>query len=742
MELESLLALDQFDDVGFIGVWAMGGMGKFLKRMVYVPYKKKKLILKLLKENHLDYDDDHDLSSKIMTRLCHKRILLVLDDVNGPDGPNQLKLLARENNWFGRGIRIIITTRDKHLLKAHSVDKIYEVKPMGYKHALHLFCLKAFKKEYIPDEYLELSKEFLNYVDGLPLALEVLSLFLFGESTLEWKSALERLKGDPVRDVIKVLQISFDGLVNSEKEIFLHIACFFNHEKKYYVEEILDNLGLFPKIGIRELIDKSLLKISFNNELCMHNLLREMGRNEIWQESPNELGKCNRLWLYEDIDHVMKNNMDFEKLKFIDLAGSLNLIISLDFTGVPNLEKLVLALCSNLCQLHPSIGNLKKLILLDLKQCKELRCLPNFTWVSNLEKLVLAQCSNLRQLHPSIGNLKKLTLLDLEQCKELSFLPNKFEMESLKILNLSYCSKVKKVPEFLGDMKRLQKLFLECATITELPSSVECLTSLNILILRGCKNLQCLPNNICSLTLISNFDLYKCTKFEKLPKYLGNIVSLNELNLSGTTIKELPLSVESLIGLDLLNLKDCKNFVFLPSTICSLKSLSKIDLCGCSKFVNLPDNLGNLEGLRNLSLEGTAIEILKYLICLDLSGCSKIVYLPKDLGKMEGLVSLDLSGTSIKKLPFTILLKRLISVCFRGCQWPSFPFDLMRMLLCFCICVSILDLSDCHLLAIPNNIGCLYNLVALRLSGNDFVSLPESISHLFNLRSLNLDGKS
>ena len=28
MELESLLALDQFDDVQFIGVWAMGGMGK------------------------------------------------------------------------------------------------------------------------------------------------------------------------------------------------------------------------------------------------------------------------------------------------------------------------------------------------------------------------------------------------------------------------------------------------------------------------------------------------------------------------------------------------------------------------------------------------------------------------------------------------------------------------------------------------------------------------------------------
>ena len=90
-------------------------------------------------------------------------------------------------------------------------------------------------------------------------------------------------------------------------------------------------------------------------------------------------------------------------------------------------------------------------------------------------------------------------------------------MESVETLNLSYCSKVKKVPEFLGDMKRLRKLLLECTAITELPPSVECLTGLNILILSGCKNLQCLSNTICSLTLINNLNLYNCSKIDKLP---------------------------------------------------------------------------------------------------------------------------------------------------------------------------------------------------------------------------------
>ena len=294
MELESLLALDQVDDVWFIGVWVMGGMGKTtLAGFVYdkvleefddscflsdvrevcerhrLPAIQKTLILKLLKENHLDYDHDHDhdLSNKIKTRLHHKKILLVLDDVNQL---KQLRRLAGERNWFGLGNRIIITTRYKDLLQTHSLTKseIYEVKQLKYEDARHYFYLKAFKKEHIPNEFLELSNEFLNYVDGLPLTLEVLGSFLFGKSIVEWKSSLERLKEGLGRIVIQVLEISFDGLDDLLKEIFLHIACLFNHEEKDYVVEILHSLDLYPEIGLRELIDKSLLKISNNNKVC------------------------------------------------------------------------------------------------------------------------------------------------------------------------------------------------------------------------------------------------------------------------------------------------------------------------------------------------------------------------------------------------------------------------------------------------------------------------------------------
>ena len=67
-------------------------------------------------------------------------------------------------------------------LHAHGVDKIYKVKGLNNEDALKLFCLKAFEKNHVPDDYRELSSHFLNYSSGLPLALEVLGSFLFGKS--------------------------------------------------------------------------------------------------------------------------------------------------------------------------------------------------------------------------------------------------------------------------------------------------------------------------------------------------------------------------------------------------------------------------------------------------------------------------------------------------------------------------------------------------------------------------------
>ena len=334
-KLKSFLALELCEDVRFIGIWAMGGMGKTtLARVAYSMFSEvfeancfienvrekfekdgllslqKILISQISKETNLNINSTFDGVYMIKNMLHHKRSLVVLDDVNQS---YQLEMLAGNRDWFGQGSRIIITTRDKCLLKTYSLDdtEICEVKALNYDDAFRLFCSKAFKKEPIPYKYLELSKGFLKYVDGLPLTLKVLGSFLYGRCTTEWENALEMLKEDP-KHVNQVLKISYDGLPNTMKEIFLDIACFFNHEAKDNVVQILEILGRYSHgshNGLSILIDNSLLRISINSNLWMHGLVRDMGRNIVHQESPDDPGKRSRLWLYEDVTHVLKNNM-------------------------------------------------------------------------------------------------------------------------------------------------------------------------------------------------------------------------------------------------------------------------------------------------------------------------------------------------------------------------------------------------------------------------------------------------
>ncbi|XLR09975.1 hypothetical protein S83_037913, partial [Arachis hypogaea] len=74
--------------------------------------------------------------------LCQKKVLLVLDDI---DDPEQLTAIAGKPNWFGRGSRILITTRDKHLLTLHSIEMTYEIQALNEEESLDLLNWKAFK---------------------------------------------------------------------------------------------------------------------------------------------------------------------------------------------------------------------------------------------------------------------------------------------------------------------------------------------------------------------------------------------------------------------------------------------------------------------------------------------------------------------------------------------------------------------------------------------------------------------
>ncbi|WJX91840.1 hypothetical protein P8452_73561 [Trifolium repens] len=71
-------------------------------------------------------------------------------------------------------------------------------------------------------------------------------------------------------------------------------------------------VGLESHIGITVLVERSLVKIEKNNKLGMHDLIRDMGREIVRENSPKDLGKRSRLWFREDVHDVLTKDTGTE----------------------------------------------------------------------------------------------------------------------------------------------------------------------------------------------------------------------------------------------------------------------------------------------------------------------------------------------------------------------------------------------------------------------------------------------
>ncbi|KAG2325159.1 hypothetical protein Bca4012_039651 [Brassica carinata] len=626
-KLYSLLCLES-EEVRMIGIWGPAGIGKTtIARALFSQLSSRfplRCFMGNLKGSYKksimgvdDYDFKLCLQSQLLSRLFNQndlkvhdlcaikewlhdqRVLIILDDVEELE---QLDTLAKETSWFGPGSRIIFTMKDKDILKAHGIKQIYHVDFPSEEEALEILCLSAFEQSCPQEGFEELAHKITALCGYLPLGLCVVGSSLRRASKDKWRHQLYRLETSLDRKIEDVLRVGYETLLREDRNLFLHIACFFTNENVDHMTNLLAKSNLEVTNGLNTLADKSLVKVSTDGRIVMHCLLQKLGRQIVIEQS-REPGRRQFLVDPQEICDILANETGTESLIGISFDMSEISEFSISnraFAGMRNLQFLKFYLSK------PGL-HLKVSLLDDMEYPPILRLLD---WNSfprkRLPSTFRPEC--LIELRMQFSKLEKLW-------RGVQLLVN------LKKIDLSYSFKLKEIPNLLeaSNLEIMRLVF--CKSLVELPTSILNLHKLKKLIMKGCKKLQFIPTNI-NLASLEEIDMSNCSSLTSFPDISR---SIKHLNVRNTKIREVPPTIgrhwSSFTWLH-IGSRNLKTLSYVP------ESITKLDLRN-SHFITIPDSVICLPFVKSLIIQNCSKLVSLQglppsLWCLDATDCRSL----------------------------------------------------------------------------------------------------------------------
>ncbi|KAF4384261.1 hypothetical protein F8388_010519 [Cannabis sativa] len=302
----------------------------------------------------------------------------------------------------------------------------------------------------------------------------------------------------------------------------------------------------------------------------------------------------------------------------------------------------------------------------------------------------------------TIANCTQLEELDMSYLYLTGNLPNFSNMKALRILNLSY--------------NLFQGRF---------PISVFNLTNLEVLNFNenGNFNLWQLPESIANLKKLKSMVLTTCMVYGKIPRSIGNMTSLVDLELSGNFISgKIPIEIGLLKNIRLLELYYNQLEGPIPEELGNLTELNDLDMSVNHLTGQIPVSVCRLTNLRvlqlyNNSLTGEIPSVIAEsttLKILSLYDNYLIGQVPWNLGQLSPMEVLDLSENNLTgPLPAYV------------CRAGKLQYFLV--------------LDNKFLGGLPQSYGYCYSLLRFRVSANNLVgSIPEGLLALPHVSIIDL----
>ncbi|KAH1212118.1 putative disease resistance protein [Glycine max] len=485
------------------------------------------------------------------------RTLIVLDDVWTLSVVDQLVCRIP-------GCKFLVVSRPKF-----QTVLSYEVELLSEEDALSLFCHHAFGQKSIPLAANEnLVKQVVTECGRLPLALKVIGASLRDQTEMFWLSVKNRLsQGQSIGEsheinLIDRMAISINYLPEKIKECYLDLCCF--PEDKKIPLDVLINIWVeihdIPETEayaiVVELSNKNLLTLMkearaggmysscFEISVTQHDVLRDLALNFRNRESIDE----RRLLVMPKRENGMPKewlryrHKPFEAQIVSIHTGEMKEVdwCNLEF---PKAEVLIINFTSTEYFLPPFINrmpNLRALIIINYI----------FRNLTNLRSLWLEKVS-IPQLSGSV--LQNLGKLFVVLCKINNSLDGK-QFPNLSELTLDHCDDLTQLPSSICGIKSLQNLSVtNCHHLSQLPVEFGKLRSLEILRLYACPDLETLPPSMCDMKRLKYIDISQCVNLSCFPEEIGRLVCLEKIDMRECPmIRYLPKSAVALQSLQLV----------------------------------------------------------------------------------------------------------------------------------------------------------------------------------------------